>query len=212
MNLSIFNFKNLKQLYSLYKGRKEVWWTSFIFLLLIPVLSGAFLNQYVTTSFRPNQRTEAVKALSKNTEVLFLGPSHFFTGIAPREIDKKSVTLSTGSLNYLTQLVILKKHLPKLKGLKLCVLELDNVPLTINTTHNRMNRFEGDLRDLVDFDISYYEIPNLNFYFATLFRIQDIDLLRPLFKGPKFSLNKKMTGTKKKKNIIPGFIPYKDIY
>jgi hypothetical protein len=206
MNLSIFNFKHLKVITSFVHLNLKAIILIFFSFGAVTVTSAYILNIMHPQTFRPNQRTEAVKKISKETKVLFLGPSHFFSGIDPREINVKSVTLSTGSLNYQTQLIILKKHINELKNLKLIVLELDNVPLTINTTHNRKNRFEGDFRDLIDLGLGYYDIPGLNFFSASLYSFQD-SFFRPLTKGPKFTVSSNSKKVVLKKTIIPGFIP-----
>lgn len=135
-----------------------------------------------------SQIEQAVASIDEGTEVLFLGASHVYTSVDPDEIPYNIVGLSSGSWNYEAQYAVLKKHVHKLKGLKLCVIELGNVPFTINTLHNRMHRFSGDLSAYRKFGLNYFEIPRLNIFKSMVYTIQEMWPIFVLTHGKKHNI------------------------
>lgn len=104
----------------------------------------------------------AVEALSAETQILFVGNSHVFSSIDPDMFSFKTVSLTAGSWNYEAQWAVLKANIKKCPNIKLCVVELDAIPYTLNTLDNRIRRFKGNLSSYLDLGLQYYQIPNLN--------------------------------------------------
>ncbi|MCP4726510.1 MAG: hypothetical protein GY863_15805 [bacterium] len=63
--------------------------------------------------------------VKEETELLFLGDSHFINGIAPGHFDDNSFVLSFGGSNYIKSYYVLKHFLPSMQNLKAVIIPLD---------------------------------------------------------------------------------------
>jgi len=160
--------------------------------MFITMVAYYLFNQKLRGGGKRHSQIElAVSSLSDDTQVLLLGASHFYTGVDPSQLSVDAMNLSTGSWNYEAQLATLKSNLSKMPNLKLCVLELDHVPYTLNTLDNRVNRFEGDLSSYFELDIDFYDIPGLRKSSGFLIWLKTQFPVRNFLEGKKFNAVRK---------------------
>jgi hypothetical protein len=126
--------------------------------------------------------------VATNSEILFIGTSHFYSSIDPDYIDINITTLSAGSLNYLYQLEILKNALKINEKIKNVFIEIDYIPLLINTLDNRVRRFESDFTDLFQLGLNYEKLPGLTYSKYVIFKLKSLFGLDMLVDAPAFNL------------------------
>lgn len=177
MPSSIFNFEHAR----LYRAlpRREKWWHATLLATAVLVALGgcALLKRIYQLPPEVNFTSGAVEALSPRTQVLACGSSHFLAGMWPTRYSMPLMNLTTGGLNFVCIEALLNHHLPHLPGLKVVVIEVDDVPLITNTITAR----SGDLRDFLDLGLSPFEIPARS-------RKEKIGVLGSAYLSPIFNL------------------------
>jgi hypothetical protein len=113
-----------------------VWWWSAVGAAVLVVVACHYLLTGVWADPRAKhgtERTLAVASLSAETEVIFVGTSHVASGNPPalHSCRVMNLTLNGGSYEMLEK--ILERNLSKAPNARLVVLELDIVPLRMDT-------------------------------------------------------------------------------
>lgn len=181
----------------------------FLFIFIFFLIYGFLLSIYNSRFKSQTQQELAFNDLvAKKSDILFIGTSHFYSSIDPDYIDKNITTLSAGSLNYLYQLEILRNALKINDRLKNIFIEIDYIPLLINTLDNRVRRFECDFNDLFDLGLNYENLPGLPYQKYLLFKVKDLLGFDDIVDAPTFNL--KEIDFVEKNNLqvkmLPGFL------
>lgn len=136
-----------------------------------------------------NFRTETIKSINGQENVLCIGNSHFFSSVDSSLLSPKTVVISDGSISYCTQLALLKKHLPKMPKLKICIIESDVVPLLINTANNRIQVFEADFDGLLELGLSIFDIDELNILQKIYYSVRNYSYVDRIIEAKRFNLS-----------------------
>lgn len=153
MSSSIFNFDALTR-YARLPLRERLWHLTVLATLTATFVAARVATTRVATRARVNFITEARRALSAETRVLFVGNSHFYSGIRPDAFPFKAMTISGSGFNYQILEAVLLKHLDRMTGLRVAVVAFDTNPL-LNTAAGGL----GQSAQLTDWGLSPSEVP-----------------------------------------------------
>ncbi len=128
MSSSIFNFEPIRAYFRL--SRRERLWHVAVVAALVLTHAGAraLLSRY-GDRFRGNYITKAREALSGETEVVFLGNSHFYSGIRADLLPFDAMTVAGSGFNYQIMRPVLERQLDRLPNLRVAVIAFDANPL-----------------------------------------------------------------------------------
>ncbi|WP_310557324.1 hypothetical protein [Flavobacterium sp.] len=112
-----------------------------VFLFVFPLLLLGFGSEVLIRKI-PNDylyKKESLDKCAKNIEVLFLGNSHFFYGVNPAFIQKKSFNAACASQSLNFDFEIMKKYQNDFKNLKYIVLPIDYLSLFTTIEKSKEN-------------------------------------------------------------------------
>ncbi|MBN1763795.1 MAG: hypothetical protein JW860_00930 [Sedimentisphaerales bacterium] len=111
------------------------------------------LNRYFITHLSDNFKIyDSFLHQHKDTEILFLGDSHFIHGIDPTSFPDQTFNLSFSGASYIQSYYLLKHFIPEMSHLKLVILPLD--------LHS-MSSFRGNRINVPSFWNRFIEYPEL---------------------------------------------------
>ena len=124
---------------------------------MITATAGEFtLRQFWAARPKQSFRTVAVERIKQGpVDVFFVGSSHIYTGVDPSCFPYSVVNLADSALNYQMAEVLCRKYWDQVSQAKLVVIELDAVPVYIDT----IERYKGDYRKLNEWGLSAHELP-----------------------------------------------------
>lgn len=159
MSSSIFNFEHFRRYRALPVSERR--WQAVIAVVFVALFAICYALPVLL--FGPSGcrdgtvGTAAVASLSRRTEVLFLGSSHFLFGIRPERYSVPAVNLSATWLDYFCGRRVLEKNISRAPNVKIVVIEYDELPLVADLMASLLAG--GDLRPLTDLGLTPREIP-----------------------------------------------------
>jgi hypothetical protein len=117
---------------------------SVVFALAVAALLALFALSRLP--HRPTQGELAVAALDERVEVLALGASHVYANIEPKLTGMRWANLSAGLMNYTYMEGVLAAHEAKLDGLRAVVVDVDPLPVYMDSYATA----RGDFAHLLD--------------------------------------------------------------
>jgi len=160
MRSSIFSFEHFRHYASLPRSEK-LWHVSLACALSGIALLSLRIPECVYGFYGCPQETistAAVRALSQQTEVLFLGSSHIQWGIRPERYSLRVMNLAGPGMDYSCMERLAQTHLERVPNLKVAVVEFDELPLVGNT----LAALENDLRPLLERGLTPCNLPTNN--------------------------------------------------
>jgi hypothetical protein len=159
VNSSIFSFDHFRRYAALPAGERR--WHALLTtaLLLVMLISYDIPARLFGASGcqGPTLGSAAVASLSDGTELLFVGSSRVLFGIRPERYSLRATNLASTWLDYSCAHRLVQKHLSRVPGLKLAVIEYDELPLVSDLVPAMVA--VGDLRPLTELALSPLEIP-----------------------------------------------------
>lgn len=136
MSSSIFSSENLRA-YRRLPGAEKRRQLMVVLLLAALLVAGHGLAAWVDevlVPYTPLARSvRAREALSESTEVIFAGSSHVLLGIRPDLLSVEAVNIAGPGWDYRTLEAAVRANLERVPNLKLAVIELDPLPMRIDT-------------------------------------------------------------------------------
>lgn len=208
MSLSIFNFSFLKEIrvVALFAA---LFFASFYF-------SGTLLYKVDPHSPIISFETAAIGTYNSETEVLFLGNSHFYSGINTEWIQtQKAAQLSSSAIDYTYQKMLLDHFIDRMPNLKAIVMQVSRQPLDDNTFKIRT----GDFRLFFQIGISAFDLPHSSIVDQIKLYPQSFNFIDKAIHGPKLTfqnLKNYLKGSPKTKSypfpLKPAFLPVDNVY
>lgn len=178
MNLSIFNFDNLR-ITRRFLGLhvREFGLLVFVFVLT----TAACILLLLQINQQTGSRLDNVNA--DKVQVLVLGNSQL-EGLVVS--DQRILNLALAGSDYSIQHQILRHALPRLKNITTLVLGFDNIPLRTPA----ISRMQGDFSSLSRVGVPWYDIPEIAFIDKLKFMVKFNQWTRPILVGPRFEADR----------------------